>query len=217
MTQEIKQRLESAGLISVLRARSAQEAYALVEAMHAGGVTVIEVTMTIPNAIEVLKELRKTFGPQLLLGSGTVTSATECEETIHAGADFVVSPSLHPEVIQKTLKLGRVSIPGGLTPTEIITAWRAGGDYVKVFPCSAMGGASYLRSIKAPFPEIPLIPTGGVTLGTAADFIRAGASVLGVGADLANSLAIAEGRPESITQTAREYLARIDAGRKREN
>ena len=147
------------------------------------------------------------------MGSGTVTDAAQAQATIEAGAEFVVSPSLHLDVIAKTKELGKVSIPGALTPTEVITAWRAGADYVKVFPCSAMGGASYLKSLRAPFPELKLIPTGGVTLETAADFLKAGARALGVGADLVNSAAIAAKNPEIITNIARAYLEVIQAVR----
>lgn len=204
--QETMRRLEAAGLIPVLRARSAAEGHALVEAMMAGGVTVIEVTMTVPGAIDLLRDLKKGYGSRLLLGSGTVTTAAEAEATIAAGAEFVVSPSLHLDVMAKTKELGKASIPGSLTPTEIITAWRAGADCVKVFPCSAMGGASYLKSLLAPFPHLKLIPTGGVKLQTAAEFLKAGAKALGVGSDLVNAKAIAEGKPEIITEAARAYL-----------
>ena len=150
--------------------------------------------------------MKKEHGDKLLLGSGTVTDAEQAAATIDAGAEFVVSPSLHPEVIAMTKKLGKVSIPGALTPTEVITAWRAGADYVKIFPCSAVGGASYLRALLAPLPELRLIPTGGVTLATAADFLKAGARALGVGTDLVNPRAIEEGKPETVTKTARAYL-----------
>ena len=211
----IKQKLEQVGLIPVLRARSIEEGHALVDAMMAGGITVVEVTMTVPNAVALLRELRKRHGDGLLLGSGTVTDAAQAEATIDAGAEFVVSPSLHPDVIAKTRQLGKVSIPGALTPTEVITAWRASADYVKVFPCSAMGGASYLKALRAPFPGLKLIPTGGVTLQTAAEFLKAGAVALGVGSDLVNASAITEGHPESITKTARAYLDIIEASRRK--
>jgi 2-dehydro-3-deoxyphosphogluconate aldolase / (4S)-4-hydroxy-2-oxoglutarate aldolase len=206
MSQEVQEQLEAAGIIPVLRARSAKEAIGVVEAMVAGGITVIEVTMTVPGAIDVLRELKRSYGNKLLLGSGTVTDGEECDATIDAGAEFVVSPSLHMDVIKATKARGKVSLPGALTPTEVITAWRAGADFVKVFPCSAMGGASYLKSLKAPFPYLRLVPTGGVTLQTAASFLEAGASALGVGADLVNVAALAEGKPEVITNAARAYL-----------
>ena len=200
-------------LIPVLRAGSIQTGHALVDAMMAGGVTVVEVTMTVPNALTLLRELKLRHGDSLLLGSGTVTDAAQAEATIDEGAEFVVSPSLHLDVIAKTKELGRISIPGALTPTEVITAWRAGADYVKIFPCSAMGGASYLKSLLAPFPELKLIPTGGVTLQTAADFLKAGARALGVGTDLVNTPAIAEGKPEIVTNAARAYLEAIRVAR----
>ena len=198
--------LERAGLIPVLRARNAAQAHAAVEALIAGGITVVEVTMTVPGALDVLRNLRKEYGTKLLLGSGTVTTAEQAEATIEAGAELVVSPSLHPEVIASTKARKKLSIPGALTPTEVITAWNAGADYVKIFPCSAVGGASYLKSLLAPFPHLKLIPTGGVTLETAESFLRAGARALGVGSDLVNLAAIDAGTPEVITETARAYL-----------
>jgi 2-dehydro-3-deoxyphosphogluconate aldolase / (4S)-4-hydroxy-2-oxoglutarate aldolase len=202
-TQEI---LERVGLIPVLRARNAVQAHKVVEAMIAGGVTVVEVTMTVPGAVDLLKELNKEYGSKLLLGSGTVTTADQCQATIDAGAEFVVSPSLHPEVIATTKANNKVSCPGALTPTEAITAWNAGADYVKIFPCSAVGGAPYLKALLAPFPHLKLIPTGGVTLQTAESFLRAGARALGVGSDLVNLAAVDAGHPETITETARAYL-----------
>jgi len=201
------------GLVPVLRARSAKEGEALVEAMVAGGVTVMEVTTTVPGAIELIATLKKQYGDAVLLGSGTITTADQCAASIDAGAEFVVSPSLHLPVIETTKKMGKVSIPGALTPTEVITAWNAGADIVKVFPCSAMGGASYLKSLKAPFPFLRLIPTGGVTLTTAADFLKAGAEALGVGADLVNVQAIADGKPEIVTAAAKAYLEAIKKAR----
>src|SRR3954471_6323867 len=206
MSETTAQIIERVGLIPVLRAKNTKQAHAVVEAMIAGGVTVVEVTMTCPDACGILNALRNEYGSRLLLGSGTVTTAKEAEDTIAAGAEFVVSPSLHPEVIAATKAAGKLSIPGALTPTEVITAYRAGADYVKIFPCSAMGGASYLKSLLAPFPHLKLIPTGGVTIKTAEEFIRAGARALGVGSDLVNLTAIDEGKPEMITEAAKAYL-----------
>ena len=215
MRQEIKDRLQSLGLIPVLRAKSPIEAQALVEALLLGGVSVIEVTMTIPGAIGVIRSLREIYGDRLLLGAGTVLDAQQCVAVIEAGAEFVVSPSLHLEVIAKTKELGKVSIPGALTPTEVVTAWNAGADYVKIFPCSAMGGASYLKALKAPLPHIALIPTGGVTLDTASEYLKAGAAALGIGSDLVNATALAQGKPELITETAKKYLEIIQQTRSR--
>jgi 2-dehydro-3-deoxyphosphogluconate aldolase / (4S)-4-hydroxy-2-oxoglutarate aldolase len=205
MHETTAQTLERVGLIPVLRARSAGQAHAVVQAMLAGGVTVVEVTMTVPGAVELLAELRSEY-EGLLLGSGTVTTGAQAEATIEAGAEFVVSPSFHPDVIAVTKAHKKVSIPGALTPTEIITAWEAGADYVKVFPCSAMGGPSYLKSILAPFPHLKLIPTGGVTLENAESYFRAGARAVGVGGDLVNLAAVEQGTPEIITAAARAYL-----------
>ena len=206
MPETTQETIERVGLIPVLRAKSTAQGRAVVEAMIAGGVTVVEVTMTVPGAIDLLKELNRAYGDKLLLGSGTVTTAEQAQATIDAGAEFVVSPSLHPEVIVTTKRNNKVSCPGALTPTEAITAWNAGADYVKIFPCSAVGGASYLKALLAPFPHLKLIPTGGVTLQTAASFIQAGARALGVGSDLVNLAAVDSGRPETITETAKAYL-----------
>jgi 2-dehydro-3-deoxyphosphogluconate aldolase/(4S)-4-hydroxy-2-oxoglutarate aldolase len=213
-SEKTKEWIERIGIMPVLRARSAAEGHALVEALVAGGITVMEVTMTVPGAVELLRDLKKEHGEKLLLGSGTVTDPEQAAATIDAGAEFVVSPGFHPEVVAKTKELGKVSIPGALTPTEVITAWRAGADYVKIFPCSAVGGASYLKALLAPFPELRLIPTGGVTLQTASDFLKAGARALGVGTDLVNPKAIEEGRPEKVTHTAQAYLEIVDGFRK---
>jgi 2-dehydro-3-deoxyphosphogluconate aldolase/(4S)-4-hydroxy-2-oxoglutarate aldolase len=214
MSETTQQIIERVGLIPVLRAKSVAQGRAVVDAMIAGGVNVVEVTMTVPGAIDLLKELQKAYGSELLLGSGTVTTADQAQATIDAGAEFVVSPSLHPDVIRVTKTNRKISCPGALTPTEAITAWNAGADYVKIFPCSAVGGASYLKSLLAPFPHLKLIPTGGVTLQTAASFIKAGARALGVGSDLVNLAAIDAGHAETITETARAYLKLIADARK---
>jgi len=205
MAETTAETIERVGLIPVLRAQNAAQAHAVVQAMLAGGVTIVEVTMTVPGAVDLLRELKREY-PSLLLGAGTVTTAKEVEDTVNAGAEFIVSPSFHPVVITATHALGKLSIPGALTPTEVITAWNAGADYVKIFPCSSMGGASYLKSLLAPFPFLKLIPTGGVTLPTAESFLKAGARALGVGSDLVNLAAIDDGLPETITETARAYI-----------
>jgi 2-dehydro-3-deoxyphosphogluconate aldolase/(4S)-4-hydroxy-2-oxoglutarate aldolase len=206
MPETTQETLERVGLIPVLRAKNIDQGRKVVDAMIAGGVTVVEVTMTVPGAIGLIKQLKKDFGEELLLGSGTVTTADQCQATIDAGAEFVVSPSLHPAVIATTKKNGKVSCPGALTPTEAITAWNEGADYVKIFPCSALGGASDLKSLLAPFPHLKIIPTGGVTLQTAESFLRAGARALGVGGDLVNLAAVEAGHPETITESAKAYL-----------
>jgi 2-dehydro-3-deoxyphosphogluconate aldolase / (4S)-4-hydroxy-2-oxoglutarate aldolase len=216
MREQTKEIIERVGLIPVLRAKSSSQAHAVVEAMIAGGVTIVEVTMTVPGAVDLVKELKQEHGSTLLLGAGTVTTAAQAQATIDAGAEFVVSPSLHPEVILTTKKNEKLSIPGALTPTEVVTAWEAGADYVKIFPCSAVGGASYLKALLAPFPHLKLVPTGGVTLQTAESFLQAGARALGIGSDLVNLAAIDSGHPQVITDAARAYL-RIFADFRRQN
>lgn len=197
----------STGIMPVLRAPTPNAALAIARVLYAAGVDVLEVTTTVPDAASVLRQLRSEFGSKLLLGAGTVTTPDHCDELIDAGAEFIVSPSLHPPVIERTVALGKLMVSGALTPTEVITAWQAGAHLVKVFPCSAMGGASYLRALQGPFPQIPLIPTGGVTLATARHFLEAGALALGVGSDLVNLQAMRDGEPEKIASVARAYLA----------
>ena len=214
MSESTKEIIERVGLIPVLRAKSVAQGRAVVDAMLAGGVTVVEVTMTVPGAIDLLKELKKEYGDKLLLGSGTVITGDQAQATIDAGAEFVVSPSTHLDVIAVTKKNGKVSCPGALTPTEAITAWNAGADYVKIFPCSAVGGASYLKALLAPFPFLKIVPTGGVTLATAESFIKAGARALGVGSDLVDLAAIDAGNPGKITETAKAYLKVLAEARK---
>jgi 2-dehydro-3-deoxyphosphogluconate aldolase/(4S)-4-hydroxy-2-oxoglutarate aldolase len=214
MPETTGQTLERVALIPVLRARNARQAHAVVQALLAGGVSVVEVTMTVPGAVNLLKELKNEYGTKCLLGSGTVTTADQAEATIDAGAEFVVSPSFHPAVIAATKAHNKLSIPGALTPTEVITAWNEGADYVKIFPCSAMGGASYLSSLLAPFPHLKLIPTGGITHHNATSFLEAGAKAIGVGGDLVSLAAIDEGKPEVITEVARSYLKVIEQFRR---
>ncbi len=203
---EVLASLRSIGLVPVLRAESVDQALALAEAIAAGGVTVLEITMTVPGAIQVMRKLAETR-PDILIGAGTVLDPETARMCILEGAQFVVSPALNLKTIEMCHRYSIAALPGALTPTEIVTAWQAGADVVKVFPASSMGGASYLKSIKAPLPQVELIPTGGVSLATAEDFLKAGAFALGVGADLVDAKAMAEGRPEAVTESARKYLA----------
>jgi 2-dehydro-3-deoxyphosphogluconate aldolase / (4S)-4-hydroxy-2-oxoglutarate aldolase len=197
--------LKEIGLVPVLRAESVEKALALAEAIAAGGVTVLEITMTVPGAIQVMRQLAEKR-PDILIGAGTVLDAETARMCILEGAKFVVSPALNLGTIEMCHRYTIPVLPGALTPTEIITAWQAGADVVKVFPCSAVGGAKYLQAIKAPLPQVDLIPTGGVSLATAAEFLAAGAFALGVGSDLVNAKAMAEGKPEVVTETAKKYL-----------
>ncbi len=201
----VLKRLKETGLVPVLRAGSVEKAMALAEAVAAGGVDVLEVTMTVPGAVEVIARLVKER-PEILVGAGTVLDPETAERCIGAGAKFVVSPALNLKTIALCRRESVAVLPGALTPTEIVTAWDAGADVVKVFPAGAMGGAKYLVSLKGPLPQIEMIPTGGVSLHTAKEFLEAGAFALGVGSDLVDAKAMAEGRPEVVTETARKYM-----------
>src|SRR5580700_71631 len=198
--------LREIGLVPVLRAQSVEQAMALAAAIAKGGVTVLEVTMTVPGAIQVMRKLTEQR-PDILIGAGTVLDAETARMCILEGAQFVVSPALNLKTIEMCHRYSVAVLPGALTPTEIVTAWQAGADVVKVFPASAVGGAKYLTALKAPLPQVELIPTGGVSLATAQEFLEAGAFALGVGADLVDTKAIAKGTPDTITENARKYLA----------
>ena len=202
---DVLKRCREIGLIPVLRADSEDQALALASAVAAGGVTVMEVTMTVPGAIRVMRKLAEQR-PDILIGAGTVLDPETARACILEGAQFIVSPELNVKTIEMCHRYSIAVLPGALTPTEILTAWQAGADVVKVFPASALGGAKYLKSIKAPLPQVELIPTGGVSQATAYEFLQAGAFALGVGADLVDPKAIANGSPGTITENARKYL-----------
>ena len=205
---EAMRRIAQLGLVPVVRAQSADEAITAINAIREGGVDILEITMTVPGAIGLIQAVAERYGQELLLGAGTVLDPETARACILAGAQFIVSPSLNLETITLCKRYSVPVLPGALTPTEVVTAWQAGADAVKVFPCGALGGASYIKSLKAPLPQIQLVPTGGVSVKTAADFIKAGSLALGVGADLVDVQAIREGKAGVITERAREY-ARI--------
>ena len=198
----------------VLRARSHDEAMSVALAVEKGGVPMLEVTMTVPGALDVIRQVVDQCGSRVLVGAGTVLDPETARLCILAGAKFVVSPSLKISTIEMCHRYSVPVFPGALTPTEVVTAWEAGADAVKVFPCSALGGASYLKALKAPLPQIELIPTGGVSLSTAEQFLSAGAFALGVGGDLIDAAAIAAGKLEQITETARKYTEIVRKFRK---
>jgi 2-dehydro-3-deoxyphosphogluconate aldolase/(4S)-4-hydroxy-2-oxoglutarate aldolase len=202
----VLQTIREIGIIPVVRAQSAAEAMQAIDAIRAGGISILEITMTVPGAVGVIEEVTKRYGDDALVGAGTVLDGETARACIRAGARFVVSPALNLETISVCRGEGVVVMPGALTPTEVVQAWSAGADFVKVFPAGAVGGASYIKSLKAPLPQIDLVPTGGVSLKTAADFIKAGASALGVGADLVDLKAIREGQQQLITERAREFV-----------
>ena len=198
--------IRNVGIIPVVRAQSADEAMIAIDAIREGGISILEITMTVPGAVGVIEEVSKRYGNEALVGAGTVLDAETARTCILAGARFIVSPALNVETIEVCRYNEIAVMPGALTPTEVVQAWTAGADFVKVFPAGAVGGASYLKALKAPLPQIELIPTGGVSLKTAADFIKAGASALGVGADLVDLKAIREGQQQLITERAREFV-----------
>ena len=210
---EVIKTIKDTGIIPVVRATSADEAMRAIDAIRAGGISVLEITMTVPGAVRLIETVSKRYGSAALVGAGTVLDAETAQACISAGARFIVSPSLDFETISTCRKLNVPVIPGALTPTEVVQAWKAGADLVKVFPAGAVGGASYIKSLKAPLPQIELVPTGGVSLKTAGDFIKAGASALGVGADLVDIKAIREDQDALITERARQFLQIVRAAR----
>jgi 2-dehydro-3-deoxyphosphogluconate aldolase / (4S)-4-hydroxy-2-oxoglutarate aldolase len=204
--QEVAQKIRTVGIVPVLRAASADQARFAAEAVCAGGIPIVEITMTVPGAIELIAQLAKTAAPEVLIGAGTVLDARTAELCLAAGADFVVSPGFDPETVELVKRQNKLMMAGALTPTEVIAAWKAGSDFVKIFPCGAMGGAKYIKALKAPLPHVPMIPTGGVSLETAADLIRAGSDALGVGGELVSAATLRSGNGRQITEAARQYL-----------
>ena len=211
--EEIVEKLREIGLVPVLRAESEEQALGIASAIADGGVTVLEITMTVPGAIRVMSRLTKER-PDILIGAGTVLDAETARMCMLEGAQFVVSPALNLKTIEMCHRYSIPVLPGALTPTEVVTAWQAGADVIKVFPASALGGAKYLKSLKAPLPQVEMIPTGGVSLATAKEFLEAGSFALGVGADLVDTKAMAEGKPEKITESAKKYLEIVREFRK---
>ena len=202
---EVLAKMREIGLVPVLRAESEEQAIGLAGAIADGGVTVLEITMTVPGAINVIRRLVKER-PDILIGAGTVLDPETARACLLEGAQFVVSPALNVKTVELCRRYSVAVLPGALTPTEVVTAWQAGADVIKIFPASAMGGAKYLKSLKAPLPQVDMIPTGGVSLATAHEFLEAEAFALGVGADLVDTRAYAAGTPEKVTETARKYM-----------
>jgi 2-dehydro-3-deoxyphosphogluconate aldolase/(4S)-4-hydroxy-2-oxoglutarate aldolase len=211
--QQVLSRIREVGVVPVIRAESADEAARAIDAIRAGGVNVLEITMTVPGAVELIAEVARRVGKDAVVGAGTVLDPETARACILAGARFVVSPALNLDTIACCRRYGVAIMPGALTPTEVVTAWQAGADFVKVFPCGAVGGASYIKALKAPLPQVDLCPTGGVSLETAADFIKAGASALGVGADLVDLKALRAGQAAAITDKARRFVEIVRSAR----
>jgi 2-dehydro-3-deoxyphosphogluconate aldolase/(4S)-4-hydroxy-2-oxoglutarate aldolase len=213
---EVLQHIASVGLVPVIRAEGQDEAIRVIDAIEAGGIPLLEITMTVPGAISVIEAVRKRE-KSAVVGAGTVLDPETARACILAGAQFIVSPAMNLATIEICRRYSVPMICGALTPTEVVAAWSAGADVVKIFPCGAVGGASYIKALKAPFPQIALMPTGGVSLKTAADFIKAGSFALGVGSDLIDHKAIEEEDWNTLATTvsarAREYVRVVQEAR----
>jgi 2-dehydro-3-deoxyphosphogluconate aldolase/(4S)-4-hydroxy-2-oxoglutarate aldolase len=212
--REIFQSIVEAGIMPVVRAPSAEAATRAVEACMNGGVRVAEITMTVPGAIQALEKVAARFSGKILLGAGTVLDAETARISMLAGAEFIVSPNLRLATIEMAKRYSKAIFPGALTPTEVLAAWEAGADAVKVFPCGNVGGAKYIKSLKGPFPQIEMMPTGGVTLETIGDFFKAGACAVGIGGELVDATLMKEGRFGEIEERARQFLAAVAKARR---
>jgi 2-dehydro-3-deoxyphosphogluconate aldolase / (4S)-4-hydroxy-2-oxoglutarate aldolase len=211
--QSVRDRITQIGIVPVIRASSPEEARLAAQAVCEGGIPIVEITMTVPGAIEVIGELAKTAGSGLLVGAGTVLNPDAARKCLDAGAQFLVSPGLNVRTVELAVKEGKLIMAGALTPTEVITAWEAGADFVKVFPCGQVGGAKYIKALKAPLPQIPLVPTGGVNLNTAAEFLEAGSAALGVGGELVQADALKSRNTSIIVENARKFVAVVSQTR----
>jgi 2-dehydro-3-deoxyphosphogluconate aldolase/(4S)-4-hydroxy-2-oxoglutarate aldolase len=214
MTKEaILSSIRDIGIVPVVRTSSAEAAVRSVEAIYRGGIRAAEITMTVPGALRALEEVADQFGDRMVLGAGTVLDPETARASMLAGAEFFVTPSLKISTIELVKRYSKVMIPGALTPTEVLTAWEAGADIVKIFPCGNVGGPKYIKALKAPFPHIEMIPTGGVNLETAGEFLKAGACAVAVGAELVDVKSVSENRFDLIEEKARQYLAVIARAR----
>lgn len=211
--REILNKMISEGLIPVIRVASASEAIDVANAIKEGGVSFIEITMSVQGAIDVIKELTQEYKDEIIMGAGTVLDAETGRAALLAGAQFIVSPTLNLDLIQLAHRYSAVVVPGAMTPTEILTAWNAGADMVKVFPAGQLGGPGYIKALRGPLPQILLAPTGGVNLENAGAFMRAGAAALGVGGELVDKSAVKEKRFSVITDNTRAYLKTIREAR----
>src|SRR3954471_19913735 len=213
--KSVRDRIVEVGIVPVIRASSSREALMAAEAVAEGGIPIVEITMTVPGAVDVIRELAKSNSSGILIGAGTVLDAEAARRCRDAGAQFLVSPALNVETIEFATKADLLIMAGALTPTEIVKAWKAGADFVKVFPCGQVGGANYIKAIKGPLPQIPLVPPGGVHISPAAEFLEAGAEALGVGGELVQAEALKSGKPEIIVEAARKFVAIVNAPRSR--
>jgi 2-dehydro-3-deoxyphosphogluconate aldolase/(4S)-4-hydroxy-2-oxoglutarate aldolase len=201
------------GIVPVVRAANLDEARQAINAICRGGIPIIEVTMTVPNAPAMIRELVQHYGDQVLTGAGTVTTARQAEVCLEAGAQFLVSPGLSSAVLEVASQHGTLAIPGALTPTEVMAALEAGARVIKIFPCGSAGGAKHIKALRAPFPETPFIPTGGVNLSNAAEYLAAGSFALGVGADLVDLAALRRNESQKIVEMAKSLVETVRLAR----
>lgn len=202
------------GLVPIVRAPSPEDAFKAAEAIIAGGIGIAEITMTVPNAIRVMERVAERYGDKVLLGAGTILDPETCRAALLAGAEFIVTPSLDVRVIETAHRYSKPCVPGVLTPTEVVTAWQAGADLVKIFPCGPVGGPKYIKALKGPFPQIDFVPTGGVNLETTPEFIKAGAAAVAVGGELVDLKALKEGAVDVITSNARRFVEAVRSARR---
>lgn len=211
---EVCARILEVGILPAARVSAEADARFAAEVIYRCGIPVIEITMTVPGAIEVIAHVAKTL-PDMVVGAGTVLDTETARRCLDAGAKFITSTGLVGDVVEFTVKSGITAIPGALTPSEVIAAWRAGGDFVKIFPCAQAGGPGYIRALKVPLPQIKLIATGGVNPQTAANFIAAGASVIGIGGELMPPEALRKRNEGWVNELTRRYLGLVKEGRAR--
>jgi 2-dehydro-3-deoxyphosphogluconate aldolase/(4S)-4-hydroxy-2-oxoglutarate aldolase len=211
--QTVRERIVQIGIVPVVRASSSAEARMAAEAVCKGGIPVVEITMTVPGAVEVIRELAKHASSELLVGAGTVLNPEQAQRCLDAGAQFLVSPGFNPQTVALAAAEKKLIMAGALTPTEVIAAWESGADFVKIFPCGTVGGAKYIKALKGPLPEIPMVPTGGVNLQTAAEFLEAGAAALGIGGELVHPGHLQSGNTEAIVEAARKFVAIVKEAR----
>jgi 2-dehydro-3-deoxyphosphogluconate aldolase / (4S)-4-hydroxy-2-oxoglutarate aldolase len=210
--EEVKARIEQIGILPGIRVSTADQALYCAEILYASGIPIAEIPMTVPDAVEIIRRIAHEY-PDMVVGAGTVLDSATAQRCADAGARFITSTGLIAEVVAATLKANIVAMPGALTPTEVIASWKAGGDYVKIFPAASLGGDLYIRSLKLPLPQIPLIAAGGVSQLTAENFVRAGASAIGVGMELLPRDAVAKRQDHRIRELARRFLAFVQKGR----
>jgi 2-dehydro-3-deoxyphosphogluconate aldolase / (4S)-4-hydroxy-2-oxoglutarate aldolase len=212
-SNDVMRRIGEVGIIPVVRAASVDDAAHAVEAICAGGIPIVEITMTVPNAPEVIRQVVRQYGDRALVGAGTVITAEQAMLCLAVGAEFLVSPGLSLPVISAAHASGKLAIPGALTPSELMSAHDAGARLIKIFPCGNVGGPKYLKALKGPFPDAALIPTGGVNLGNAAEYIAAGAFALGVGGELVDLAALRDGNLAKIAQAASGLVQAVRSAR----